>query len=84
MTDIPYGKLRGLTAHEIIQALEKDGFVFDRQRGSHKIYYHLDGRRAVVAFHHRSQTFPTGTLKSIINDTKWTVDDLKRLKLLAE
>ena len=68
MTEIPYHRLRGLAARKIIQALEKDGFQFDHQRGSHQVYRHPDGRRVVVAFHQPGQTFPRKTLKDIFED----------------
>ena len=42
---INYGRLRSLTAREIISALIRDGFSFDRGSGSHQIYYRSDGRR---------------------------------------
>lgn len=80
---IDYRPLRNLTAREIISALIRDGFVFDRGAGSHQIYCHPDGRRVTIAFHVRSGTFPRKTLKSIIEtQAKWTEDDLKRLKLV--
>jgi hypothetical protein len=37
---IDYRALRSLTAREITNALIRDGFVLDRQRGSHRHYYH--------------------------------------------
>ena len=78
-----YSPLWNLTAREIISALVRDGFSFDRGAGSHQIYYHPDGRRVTVTFHAPSQTFTRKTLKSMIEtEARWTEDDLKRLKLL--
>lgn len=83
MTDIDYSKLRSLTARQIISALQRDGFVFERQSGSHQIYRHPDGRRVSVSFHTPGETFPTKTLRDMIEwQAHWTVADLKRLKLL--
>jgi len=73
---------RGITARQFIKALQSDGFVLKRTRGSHRIYRHPDGRRVVVAYHRLSDTFPIGTLNAMIADVRWTEDDLKRLKLL--
>lgn len=42
---IDYRGLRSLTARELIAALNRDGFYFVRQIGSHQRYAHLDGRR---------------------------------------
>lgn len=44
-------KLPRLTAKEIIALLSERGFVESRQTGSHKVFYHQDGRRTVVPFH---------------------------------
>jgi len=80
---IDYGRLRGLTAREFVGALERDGFEFRRQVGSHQRYHHTDGRRATVAFHHPGDTFPLKTLKSMIErQAKWTESDLHRLGLM--
>jgi predicted RNA binding protein YcfA (HicA-like mRNA interferase family) len=43
MSPIDYSKLRGLTARKPISALQRDGFIFSRQSGSHQVYYHPDG-----------------------------------------
>ncbi len=77
-----YGLLRNLTARELISALIRDGFSYDRGDGSHQIYYHQDGRRVTVVFHGGSSTFKRKTLKSMIDQARWTEEDLKRLKLI--
>lgn len=80
---IDYGRLRNLTARELISALVRDGFTFDRGGGSHQIYYHSDGRRVTVPFHRGSSTFTRKTLKSTIEtQARWTEGDLKRLKVI--
>jgi predicted RNA binding protein YcfA (HicA-like mRNA interferase family) len=80
---IDYGQVRNLTARELISALVRDGFGFDRGSGSHQIYYHTDGRRVTVPFHRGSSTFARKTLKSIIEtQARWTEGDLKRLRLI--
>ena len=77
MTRLP----RGLSARRFVRALELDGFVLKRVRGSHRIYAHGDGRRVVVAYHALSDTFPIGTLRGMIADAGWKDEDLKRLEL---
>jgi predicted RNA binding protein YcfA (HicA-like mRNA interferase family) len=80
---VNYAQLRSLTAREIISALIRDGFTFDRGAGSQQIYYHLDGRRVSVTFHAPGDTFTRKTLKSMIEkEARWTADDLRRLKLV--
>lgn len=73
---------RGLLARHFIRALEADGFVLQRVRGSHRINRHAGGRRVVVAYHALSDTFPIGTLRAVIADAGWQDDDLRRLGLL--
>jgi predicted RNA binding protein YcfA (HicA-like mRNA interferase family) len=79
---INYSQLRNLNARELISALIRDGFSYDRGDGSHQIYYHPDGRRVTVIFHGGSSTFRRKTLRSMIDQTRWTEEDLKRLKLI--
>jgi predicted RNA binding protein YcfA (HicA-like mRNA interferase family) len=79
---IDYSRLRNVTAREIISALNRDGFTWDRGGGSHQVYCHADGRRVTVIFHAGSDTFRRKTLKSMIEQTCWTEDDLRRLKLI--
>lgn len=78
MTRVP----RGLPARRFVRALEADGFVLQRVRGSHRVYRHADGRRVVVAYHSLGDTFPIGTLRGMIEDAGWQDDDLRRLGLL--
>ena len=75
--------IRGTTARELGNALERDGFVLDRQKGSHRIYRHpVDHRRAVLPYPSPSATIPYGTIKAIIEDAGWTLADLECLKLI--
>ena len=80
MTEVP----RATTARDLVRALHADGFRLVRTRGSHRIYRHADGRRAVVAYHRIAETFPIGTLKAMITDIGWSDVDLQRLGLLHE
>jgi antitoxin FitA len=80
MSDIEWRRLRNVTAREIVNALVRDGFVFHNQRDSHQRYRHSDGRRVTVTFHLASDTFPLGTLRSIMEcQARWTEVDLRRL-----
>jgi predicted RNA binding protein YcfA (HicA-like mRNA interferase family) len=66
MTDIPWGALRSLTAREIIQRPYPRRLSLRNQRGSHQRYRHADGRRVTVTHHRPGDTFPMGTLRSMI------------------
>lgn len=80
---IDYARLRSLTARELISALIRDGFLYDRQSGSHQHYRHPDTRRVTVSFHRPGDTFSVKTLKRMIEDqARWTEADLRRLGLI--
>ncbi len=79
MADFAFPK--GINARQFIRALQRDGFELTRTRGGHRIYRHPDGRRAVVAYHRLSDTFPRGTLAAMIADVGWSALDLERLVL---
>ncbi len=79
MTRVP----RGLLARDLVHALEADGFVLQRVRGSHRIFKHPDGRRVIVAYHALNNSFPIGTLRAMINDAGWDDKDLERLGLVG-
>jgi predicted RNA binding protein YcfA (HicA-like mRNA interferase family) len=83
MSEIEWRRVRNLTARRIIAALLRDGFTLSSQSGSHQRYRHADGRRVTVTYHRAGDTFPLGTLRSMIEvQAKWTVDDLRRLGLI--
>jgi len=80
---VDYSKLRSVTARQLVSALQNEGFQLQRQKGSHRHYRHSDGRRVTLSFHHSSDTFRPGTLRSIIEtQARWTENDLTRLKLI--
>ncbi len=43
-------KLPRVTANEMIKIVEKLGFHFSRQSGSHKIYKNDEGKRVTIVF----------------------------------
>ncbi len=43
-------KLPRVTANEMIKIVEKLGFRFSRQSGSHKIYKTDEGKRVTIAY----------------------------------
>lgn len=80
---VDYSKLRSITARQLASALKADGFQLQRQKGSHRHYRHPDGRRVTLSFHHSSDTFRPGTLRSILEiQARWTEYDLSRLELI--
>ncbi|MGH7815360.1 MAG: type II toxin-antitoxin system HicA family toxin [Candidatus Binataceae bacterium] len=71
-------KLPRLTAREIAAVLEKAGFSFSRQSGSHMIYKNSAGKRATVPFHATKILHPK-LLRSILRDADLSVEQLKKL-----
>jgi predicted RNA binding protein YcfA (HicA-like mRNA interferase family) len=61
----------------VTKALEKAGFIFDRQRGSHLVYYHPETNRTVVVPRH--QVIKTGTLREILREADLTRDEFRKL-----
>ena len=70
-------KLPRFTAKDIIALLLERGFVEDRQRGSHKVFYHPDGRRTVVPFH-GNKILRLKLTKSIFKEAKIDAKELLR------
>lgn len=71
-------KLPRITAGKVIKVLEKEGFVFVRQSGSHKIYKNREGKRVTVPYHPKKIIHPK-VLKSILNDADLTVERFREL-----
>ncbi|WP_408648708.1 type II toxin-antitoxin system HicA family toxin [Tumidithrix elongata] len=59
--------LATVKAKEFIRAIEKLGFYFDRQKGSHAVYKNADGKRVVIPIH-SGKDIKQGTLMGMIQD----------------
>lgn len=77
-----WDQLKGKTADDLISALLKDGFVLDERVKVERIYRHPDGKRVSIHYHKGNEGNGRGLLKSLLNDTGWSVDDMRRLKLI--
>jgi predicted RNA binding protein YcfA (HicA-like mRNA interferase family) len=71
-------KLPSLTPEKIIRILEKRGFVLDRVKGSHRIYYNPETRKRVVVPFHKKD-LPKGTLLEILRQAGLSKSDLSDL-----
>ncbi|MDP2718425.1 MAG: type II toxin-antitoxin system HicA family toxin [Dehalococcoidia bacterium] len=60
----------------MVRALEQAGFVFDRQRGSHMVYYHPETNCTVVVPRHRD--IKKGTLREILREANLTREEFRR------
>lgn len=72
------GTLPSVSGREVVKALTKHGYVFDRQRGSHMVLRQEEApfRRVVVPDHGE---VARGTLRAIIRETGLTVEEFKAL-----
>ena len=68
-------KLPSIRAREVARVALSLGFILDRQRGSHAIYYRATDNRRVVIPVHGSKDLKPGTLRGIITDLGMTVEE---------
>jgi predicted RNA binding protein YcfA (HicA-like mRNA interferase family) len=67
-----------VTVRELIRALERAGYVFRRQKGSHQIYQHVEtGQRISVPVH--TGDVPKGTLRQILRLADLSPNRLREL-----
>lgn len=71
-------KLRPLSCNKVVQILEKIGFQKIRQKGSHLIMSHPDGRITTIPIHN-NEPIGKGLLKEIIEDSKMTKDEFMKI-----
>jgi predicted RNA binding protein YcfA (HicA-like mRNA interferase family) len=62
-----------LSGREVRTALERAGFVFRRQRGSHMVLRRQDPYARVIVPDHK--TIRVGTLRQILHDAGLTVEE---------
>ncbi|MCL5673790.1 MAG: type II toxin-antitoxin system HicA family toxin [Deltaproteobacteria bacterium] len=67
-----------LTGKQIVAFLKKNGFVIERQKGSHVFLKHTDGRATVVPVH-SGETIGMGLLLKILQDIEITKDDFMKI-----
>jgi len=71
-------KLPRVTGNEMVRALQRAGFVEDRQKGSHLTLLHPETRlRTVVPI--RGRALGPGLTHSILKQAGLTAEDLRRL-----
>lgn len=71
-------KLPRPTGRELGQILEKAGFSFHHQTGSHAVYKHPDGRITTVPMHAGEEIGP-GLLNKIKRDLRLTREEFEKL-----
>ena len=71
-------RLPAIKARELIAALERAGFEFVRQKGSHVRLQHPDGRVVTVPVH-SGQDIGRGLLRKILRDAELSREDFLNL-----
>lgn len=69
-------RLPALTSAKVIRALERAGFIFIRQRGSHRMYVR-GAKGVIIPFHNKD--LRKGTLKHIIQQSGLAVEEFIEL-----
>lgn len=72
-------KLPAVTAKEVVRVAIKLGFVFDRQKGSHAVYYREKDKARIVVPMHAGKTIKPKTLAGILEDMGLTVEEFRNL-----
>jgi predicted RNA binding protein YcfA (HicA-like mRNA interferase family) len=71
-------ELPSITPSKIIKILKSKGFVLDRSKGSHHIYYQPETKiRVVIPFHKKD--LPKGTCLTILKSAGIDKEELKEL-----
>ncbi len=70
-------RLPALTSKKMVKIFKKQGFEERRQKGSHLILKHPNGRRLVIPMHDRDLKRPT--MMSIIKAAGLTEDEFREL-----
>jgi predicted RNA binding protein YcfA (HicA-like mRNA interferase family) len=68
-------KLPSIRARDLVRVAQSIGFIFDRQKGSHAVYYRASDSRRIVIPMHGTKDLKPGTLRGIIHDMGLTVDE---------
>ncbi len=71
-------KFPALRGKAVVAILKKSGFVVDRQKGSHVLLKHPDGRVTVVPVH-TGESIGPGLLSKILKDVEMTKEDFLKI-----
>ncbi len=69
-------KIPAITPQKIIKILKMKGFVLDRTKGSHHIYYHAETKKRIVIPFHKTD-LPKGTLHEILKQAGLSKGEFK-------
>ncbi|HLD58096.1 MAG TPA: type II toxin-antitoxin system HicA family toxin [archaeon] len=72
-------KLRPLAPKQLVKIIEKLGFRFLRQKGSHATFVHSDGRMTVIPVHSNTKIDRGLLLKIIKKELKMEREEFEKL-----
>jgi predicted RNA binding protein YcfA (HicA-like mRNA interferase family) len=73
-------RLPAVSGRDVIRVLERAGFTVVRIEGSHHRLVHPDDRtRATTVPAHGSKTLKRGTVRSILKQARFTIDEFRAL-----
>lgn len=74
------GGLPRVSGSRVVRALTRAGFVIDRVIGSHHVLvYPTDPTRTVTVPVHGNRDLKTGTLRAIVRQAGYTVEEFRNL-----
>lgn len=72
-------KLPVVKARDVVRVAERLGFVLDRQKGSHAIYYRAHDKARIVIPMHSGKDIKTKTLSGIMQDLGISAEEFLKL-----
>jgi len=78
--DNVWKQLKAKTCDDFISALQKDDWVFEGARGA--VHSYRKNKKIVTIHRHPGDSYGPSLLKALLERTEWTIDDLRRLKLI--
>jgi predicted RNA binding protein YcfA (HicA-like mRNA interferase family) len=72
-------RLAGFKARDVVRVIERLGFVFDRQKGSHAVYVRASDKARVVIPVHAGKDLKPQTLAGIVADIGLSAEEFLRL-----
>ena len=72
-------RLPRVTSREVVRVAKKVGFIFDRQKGSHAVYYRESDKARIVVPMHAGKTIKPKTLAGILEDMGLTAEEFCNL-----
>ena len=78
-----WSQLKNITCERLIRALKADGWEEDVNMGATIAFVKGNPpERRVVVHYHPKKTYGAKLLKALLDDTGWSQDDFKRLRLI--